>query len=215
MDPRLIIFSLALGLLGIAVYVPITFLPDAMVKEHGISHIKAGNIVAFYGISSIVGPIICGVAANYLKNSAVLLISLLMFVLGWCCVGMAYSVLYWQFVVCSCIYGICTRGILGLLPISLIDMFGIESLKVSYSVIMICCTISSLVGPPMAGRLKMLWGNYDIAFIITSGLYFLGSIFTFIIMWIHKRNNISTYTDSAQYQKQRGYNSTSAVSLNR
>ena len=121
-------------------YIPTDFLPDAMVKEHEIPHIKAGNIVVFYGMSNIVGAIISGVTANYLKNSAVLLISLCMVILGFCCVGMAYSVLYWQFVVCCCIYGICTRGFLALLPISLIDMFGIESLKVSFSVLMICAS---------------------------------------------------------------------------
>ena len=173
-------------------YIPTTFLPDAMVKEHEIPHIKAGNIVVFYGISNIVGAIIAGVTANYLKNSAVLLISICMVILGFCCVGMAYSFLYWQFVVCCFIYGLFQRYVVVLLPISLIDMFGMESLKASYSVILLCSAIPTLVGSPMAGRLKVVWGNYDLAFNITGGFYLLGAILTFIVLWMYKKKNSAT-----------------------
>ena len=179
-------------------YIPTDFLPDAMVKEHKISHIKAGNIVVFYGISNIIGAIISGVIANYLKNSALLLISLCMLILGFCCVGMAYSVLYWQFVICCFIYGLFQRFVVVLLPISLIDMFGLESLKASYSVIMFGSAIATLAGPPMTGRFKVVWGNYDFAFNITGGFYFLGAILTFIVLWMHKRKNSSTLVSAKQ-----------------
>ena len=192
MDPRMIIFSLAYCTFTLTKYIVADFLPDAMVKEHEIPHIKAGNIVVFYGISHIVGAILSGVTSNYLKNSAVLLISLCMVILGFCCVGMAYSVLYWQFVLCCFIYGLFQHCVVVLLPISLIDMFGIESLKSSYSMIMFCSAIATLFGPPIAGTLKVLWGSYDFAFNITGGFYFLGAILTFIVLWMPKRKNSST-----------------------
>ena len=151
MDPRLAIFCVVEFMFTLAIYIPIDFLPQAMVEEHGISHTNAGYIIAFYGISSMVGPIISGIATKYLNKRAILVTSLCMCVSGCCCVGMAFSVVYWQFVVCCFIYGLSVSEFFVLLPISLIEMFGIESLKISYSIMTFCGGFATLLGPPMAG----------------------------------------------------------------
>ena len=183
----------------LALYVPLDFLPDAMKKEHGISQTKSGNIIAFFGASSTIGPILSGLFTNYLRNKAVLLTGVCMILLGACCVGMALSLVYWQFVMCAFMYGLFLFTIFVLLPISLVDMFGIKSLKPSYSVIMFLNGIASLIGPPMVGEFKAIWGSYDIAFNITGGFYFLGGIIAFVVLWIQFYfpsyfGNSSTYT---------------------
>ena len=192
-DRRLAIFCLVNCLYILACYIPLDFLPDSMVKEHGISHINAGNIVPIYGMASFVGRLIGGIIPTYMENSALLLTSLCMILLGTSCLGMAFSILYWHFVVCACIYGIFRGMFHVLVPISLVDMFGVESLKDSYGIIMFCSGISTLLGPPMVGWLKVIWATYDYAFIITAGIFYLGATIDLFLLWVHKRdkNNLN------------------------
>ena len=189
MDLRLIMFSMMHAMLLLLEYVPMTFLPDAMVKEHGVPRLDAGHIVAFFGISNTVGAILSGLCTNYLMNSVMVLNLICMLVLGTCCIGMAFSSLYWHFVVCFFIYGIFLRHIKVLIPISLVEMFGVESLMVSFSVIMACSGIASLIGPPMLGWFKELQGTYDFAFTVAGGLYFLGGIPAFVLLGLQRRRN--------------------------
>ena len=186
-DPRLTLFCFVQIMFTLAEYIPIDFLPDAMVKEHGISPINAGSIITMYGGATIAGRLISGVITNYFENSAVLYTLICMCVMGNCCIGMAVSTSYWQFMVCACIYGLFVGKMFVLLPISLVDMFGIESLKDSFGVIMFFSAVSTLLGAPMAGWLKVLCGTYDLAFIVASDCYCMGGIVTFLLLWIQNR----------------------------
>ena len=171
----------------LAAYVPMNFLPDALVKEHEFSRFKAGHIIAFYGMSQVVGAILSGICANYLKNNLIQLNLICMIGLGASCVGMAFSSVYWHFVVCFFIHGIFNRKYIVLTPISLIEMFGVESLHASFSVIMACSGIASLIGLPMFGWFKELKGTYDFVFIVAGGFHVLGGTLALILLWLHKR----------------------------
>ena len=193
-DRRLHIFCLVNCLYTLGYYVPLDFLPDSMVKEHGISPIQAGSIVSFYGISSIIGRFSGGMIANYMQDIAISLTSVCMIFLGTSCVGMALSNLYWQFVICVCIYGIFLGMFSSLRPISLVDMFGVESLKASYGIIMFFNGISTLLGAPMAGWLKVLWGTYYYAFFITAGIFYSGGVLALTLLLKYQRDeDISIY----------------------
>ena len=122
-------------------------------------------------------------------------------IMGGCTVGMAFSTLYWHFVVCFFIYGVALCYIVVLTPISLIDLFGIDSLKVSYSVIMAAKGIASLIGPPMVGWFEVLEGSYDFPFIVVGGFFFLGGIMAFVTLWKHNRKNSSAAITAAQQRE--------------
>ena len=66
--------------------------------------------------------------------------------------------------------------------ISLVDMFGVDSLKDSYGIIMFCGGVSTLFGPPMAGWLKVCWGTYYYAFFVTAGIFIVGGILALILV---------------------------------
>ena len=187
MDSRLIIYSLIQITFVLSIFAPINFLTDAMVKEHGIPCIEAGHIIAFYGISNVVGSILSGVCANFLKNNGILFIPICMIGFGICCVGMAFSSLYWHFVVCCFMHGTFLKTYTVIIPISLTEMFGVESLHVSYGAIMACSGIANLFGSPMIGWFKELQGSYDLSFNVAGGFHFLGGILAFILLWLHKR----------------------------
>ena len=182
-DRRLIAFSLCYFMFYLACYCPLNFLPDAMVREHGISNTKAGHVITFLGAGCMLGSISAGLATNHFKNCAVLHSVGCMIVMGCCNIGMAFSDLYWQFVVCSFIYGIAFRYMLVLHPIALVDMFGINSLKVSFGIGMACSCIGSLAGPPIVGWFKVLQGTYQLSFIVAGCCFFLAGIMASIALW--------------------------------
>ena len=194
-DRRLAIFCLVNCLYTLGYYVPLDFLPDSMEKEHGISHIQAGKIIPFFGISSIIGRLAGGIIPNYLENSALLLTSVCMLLLGSSCVGMALSIWYWQFVVCVCVYGIFLGMFSALRSIALVDMFGVESLKGSYGIILFFNGISTVLGPPMAGWLKVLWGTYYYAFFITAGIFYVGGVIALSLLWNPNKDKDNLYVD--------------------
>ena len=174
---------------SLAGYIPLDFLPDAMVKEHEIFPTKAGSVISLIGIASIAGPLLSGLTTNYLKNTVAFFFSLCMMLTGICCVGMAFSTLYWHFVICIFFYGLFLREIIVLIPLLLVDMFGTDSLKFSYGVTMFCSGIATLIGPPIIGWLKTLGYSYDSVFIIAGGIFVIGGFFALILLCLNKREN--------------------------
>ena len=80
----------------------------------------------------------------------------------------------------SVVYGFFYRYIIALIPISLVDIFGIEFLKISYAIITFCSGIAMLIGPPLVGWLKVYFGTYDIPFAVVAGVFYVGGILAFI-----------------------------------
>ena len=187
-DPRLIIFCLVNSFYTLGYYVPLDFLPDAMTKEHAISQLRAGNVISFYGVASTIGRLTGAVITNYMKKSALLLIVVCMLSLGCACFGMAFSSYYWHFVIVIFVYGIFLGMFSILRPISLIDMFGMEYLKESYGIIMLCNGISTLLGPPMAGWVKVLSGYYYYDFLITSGIFSVGGVLALFLFFENRKD---------------------------
>ena len=182
-------FCIVTSLSVLGKYVPLDFLPDFMVKEHGISQLQAGNIIPFYGVANIIGRLIGGILTSYMEKSALLLVTACMLLMGGSCFGMALSTYYWQFVICIFIYGLFLGIFSALRTISLVEMFGVDSLKDSYGIIMFCSGVSSLLGPPMAGWLKVCWGTYDYAFFVTSGIFVAGGIMALIIVLVNRKED--------------------------
>ena len=187
-DFRMILYCILNFVYSLGLYIPIDFLPDAMVKEHGITHLHAGNIITFFGMFGIIGRLLGGVITNYKKNSALLLNCVCILAICISCIGMAFSVYYWQFVVCISIYGIFVGMVPTLAPILLVDMFEVKCLKDSYGILMFVNGISTLLGAPLAGWLKEIWGNYVYVFLITAGIFGVGGILALALLWENKKD---------------------------
>ena len=166
----------------LGMYVPIDFLPDWMVKEHGIPQLRAGYIISVYGVSSIIGRLLAGILTNYMERLALPLVAVSMILLGSSCYGMAVSADFWQFVIFICMYGV-FLGMFGTLrTISLESVFGVDSLKENYAIIMFCGGVSTVFGAPFAGWLKVFFGSYYHAFVVTAGIYFFGGILALVLV---------------------------------
>ena len=187
-ESRFLLFCCVQCLTTLALYIPLDFLPIAMVKEQHISERMAGGVIAFYGISSMFGRLFAGIFTQYYKNTSILSTGLSMVIVSGSCVGMAYSFEYWQFMVLCSIYGFFTGAIFVLLPLALVDILSTELLNLSYGIIQFFNGISVLFGPPMFGWIKMLSGTYELVFAITGAIYLVGGIVAFTVLIMHKIN---------------------------
>jgi predicted MFS family arabinose efflux permease len=169
-------------------YAPIVFLPDLMAKEHGIPPLQAGNIILFYGVSNTVGRLTGGIMASYMENSTLLLVAVCMLFKGISCFGIASSSYYWQFVILICMHGICVGIFKVLRTISLVAMFGVASLNDTNGIVMFGNGCSSLLGPPMVGWLKVYWGTYYYAFVVTAAIYIVGGFLALILVSENKKD---------------------------
>ena len=184
-DPRLYLFGLAYSLRIFAVYIPITFLPDMMAKEHNISHLMAGSIVQVYGTATMVGRLVSGIVANRKENIATLLNCIAMFIAGASCIGMGRSYELWHFMLCCFIWALFDGFSPTLLPIILVDMFGIDSLKVTFGSVMFGCGITSLLGTPFSGWLAVIFESYNIAVYVAGGIYLLAAVLNGVVVWLN------------------------------
>ena len=196
-EPRFVLFCCVQCLTTLVLYIPLDFLPSAMVKEHHMTDQMGGGIIAYYGISSMFGRLFAGIFTQYFKNTSILCTGICMIIICGSCIGMAYSIAYWQFMVLCSIYGFYTGAIFVLLPLALVDILSTELLNLSYGIIQFFNGMSVLVGPPAFGWIKMLSGTYELVFVISGIVYFVGGLVAFIVHLIH-RNNIqkSSYLEA-------------------
>ena len=187
-DIRLVMFCGVIFINELGMYVPIDFLPDWMVKEHGIPQLRAGYIISLYGVSSIIGRLLAGILTSCMERLALPLVAVSMILLGSSCYGMAVSTDFWQFAIFICIYGV-FLGMFGTLrTISLASVFGVDSLKENYAIIMFVGGVSTVFGAPFAGWLKVCFGSYYYAFVVTSGIYICGGVLALILVEENKKD---------------------------
>ena len=191
LDPRFLTYCLVNFLYTLAMYVPLYFLPHIMIVEHGISHIEAGHIIPIYGVARVAGSVMVGMVTNRLKGNAMQFVLICMFVLGCCCIGIIYSSAYWHFMVDVGFYGFLCGTIAPLRTVSLDEMFGVETLKATYGMIMFVSGIGTLGGPPFVGGGEVEWGTF-FGFLFTGGVYFFAALLTIVVLWLHKRNIIES-----------------------
>ena len=164
------------------------FLPDFMEQEHGISHLDAGYIISFYGVASMLGRLIGGIYTNFAENSAIVLIVSCMLLMGISCLAMALSNSYFQFAISILTFGMFQGMYVVVRTVALVDIFGKESLKGNYGIVMFSSGFSTMIGPPIAGFLKVYWGTYYYAFFITAGIYFAAGLLQAVLVLENKKN---------------------------
>ncbi len=72
--------------------------------------------------------------------------------------------------------------------IALVDMFGTDSLANSYGIVMFCGGVSTLVGPPMVGCLKVYLGTYYHAFFVTAAIFIVSGILQMVLVLENKKD---------------------------
>ena len=169
-------------------YVTEDFLPEMMVHERGMSLIDTGNMIPIFGIGSVFGRVVLGIVLECFKGGSVLLCILNFTFLGGCCLGYVYCYTYTSYACISFANGVCFGVKQSLMPITLIELFGVGSITDGYGLVMISSAVTVTFGLPALGELIHQFDSYSSAFIVTSVLYFVSSMLSFLVLLLKKRN---------------------------
>ena len=186
-NPRLYIYCLSQSLSLLVMYIPLDFLPDMMIHDHNISRIDAGNSILIFGVGSIVGRIVSGVFISYVKNSSIAVCSINFMFLGGCCIGYVFCHNYVLFACLSFVNGVLFGATFVLIPLTLLELFGVKSITDTYGLVMLSSGITVTFGLPILGKLIHECKTYASSFFVASSFYCAAGLLSFLLLFLHYR----------------------------
>ncbi len=151
-----------------ALVVPLVFLP-AFAREHGAGPVAASALVALLGGTSVLGRVGIGVLANRIGTLRLFKLSVLI-------MGASYglwllSTAYGPLLVFAAVLGLGYGLRISLMPVVLIEIFGLGNLGAILGIFFTASGISALCGPILAGLIIDYTGSYQwgIVFALTMG----------------------------------------------
>ncbi|XP_063444117.1 monocarboxylate transporter 12-like [Mytilus trossulus] len=186
--------SVMLATLG---HSPASFMLPALAMQYNIRSKEAAFLLSITGIADIVGRITFGVLCDvkiFKKNRQTLYVFAIFIsgVANMCC---GFATEYWHFVIYSCIFGLFAGSYNVLTPVMLVDLLGVGKLASSCGLALLFQGLGFLVGPPIAGFVTDMVGDYQ------SGFYFAGVAMVISAIVV----NLSTFCTLFTTQKKDNY----------
>ena len=185
-DPRLIFYCLSNVMFELAYYIPIVYLPEMMVIDHGFPQSVEGTIIAVLGASNIVGKLCSGVISKLFQKHCVIISAINLVCLGSGSLGLAFCSEYGEYIGTTALYGIFMGSFDPFAVYILLEMYGVtDKFQDAYGLVMLAKMLSSIWGPPIGGALHDITGAYYVAFYATGLFHYIGAIFGFIMFVCH------------------------------
>jgi len=164
----LIQFCLLFTYMGVTVHIA----PHAI--DLGISAIAAASIVSTIGGSSVIGRLSIGFISDKVGGRLALSGCLILATLALMLLLFAKDI--WVFYVFAIIFGVSSGGIIPLATIIPAELFGLRSLGIILGALMLLASVGGAIGPPLAGYIFDVTGNYGLAFVTCMIVCFLATI---------------------------------------
>ena len=182
-DKRLLGYCLVQIFFELAYYVPVDFLPEMMLSD-GISQLNADTTIAFIGFFILISKLILALILRYTNTNPVIISSISMFFLGFCCIAYTICSTYKFYVVVTIAYGMVISSVDMLIPFIILEFFDADNLDDGFGLIMLTKAFIPLWGSPVAGALYDWTGSYDMAFYTAGCLLFIGSLTNLLVYWL-------------------------------
>ncbi|KAI9553951.1 hypothetical protein GHT06_019222 [Daphnia sinensis] len=179
-DPVFILFTVSNFCTSIGFNVPYVYIKDKAL-ELGIPSANASFLLSVVGIANTVGRVILGYISDkpwlnrlWLYNGALTI----------CGLATAFSAFcddYVTLIVYCATFGFTIGAYVGLTSVILVDLLGLEKLTNAFGLLLLFQGIASLVGPPIAGRLKDNLGSYDAGFYLAGSMIAASGLMLFFI----------------------------------
>eukprot|EP00753_Platysulcus_tardus_P021510 PLAT9028.1.p1 GENE.PLAT9028.1~~PLAT9028.1.p1 ORF type:complete len:496 (+),score=218.54 PLAT9028.1:31-1488(+) len=140
--------------------------------ESGLDSAAAVALVVHLGIASTAGRIILGYLGDKLGSARMLAVSGFMIAFATLLLPPVKGAYF--FVFCY-VYGMFAGSLIALVPVVTASAVGLDRLPAAMGGLLGFQTVSALVGPPLAGIVADLAGQYDSSFILCGVLILLGS----------------------------------------
>lgn len=153
------------------------FIP-ALAIQKGVSEMNAAILVSISGVADFISRIFVSVVLDlkrikpYRRYFYTLICMLNIIILMACPVAVTFI----EFASISAMYGVFSGGYIAQKSVIIVDLLGVEKLSSSFGWTTCFQGIGTLIGPPVAGKLKDIFDTYDPAFYFTAGMVATGSL---------------------------------------
>jgi MFS family permease len=168
-SPAFVMLYISWVLATAALFVPFVFLP-AFALDRGASQVAASALISVLGGMSVFGRLGLSVLGNRIDT-------LFLFKIATLLMGVSYVIwltatAYGWLLVFAAILGFGYGVRIALMPVVLIELFGLQNLGAVLGVFFTATGISALLGPPLAGFIVDFTGSYRwvAAFAVAMGL---------------------------------------------
>ncbi|MCW5737389.1 MAG: MFS transporter [Enhydrobacter sp.] len=160
-----------------ALFVPFVFLP-AFAVDQGASQLMASALISVLGGMSIVGRLGLGVVANRMGTLRLFKMATLLMGVSYA-MWLAATTAYGGLVVFSAVLGLGYGVRIALMPVVLIELFGMRNPGAVLGIFFTATGVSALLGPPLAGFIVDFTGSYRWAatFALAMGLLGFAAVF--------------------------------------
>lgn len=185
-DPRMLFYCLSHVMFELAFYIPVVYLPEMMVDDHGFDKSVEGTIIAVLGAAGVFGKLSSGVMAKLFKKHVILISAVNLVCLGAGSIGLVFCSSYAEYIGVTFWYGVFQGSFDNYCVFSLIEIYGAtDKFQDAYGLVMLAKMASPIWGPPIGGSLHDLFGEYYPAFYAAASFQFTSSIFNFIVLLFH------------------------------
>ncbi len=170
-SPAFVMLYVSWILATAALFVPFVFLP-AFAIDHGVSQVAAAALISVLGGMSVIGRLGLGLLGDRVGTLRLFKVATL--VMGASYVLWLAATDHGWLLVFAAVLGLGYGVRIALMPVILIELFGLQSLGAVLGVFFTATGVSALLGPPLAGFIVDYTGSYRWAAALALAMGLLG-----------------------------------------
>ncbi|KAK6173509.1 hypothetical protein SNE40_016946 [Patella caerulea] len=175
--PSFLFFCIGIAIFTASFKSAFTFLP-ALAKSKGCSEREAAIMLSVTGVADTFSRMISGYILELkpVKPFRPIIYNLLMFAVVIVSILCPFAKGFISFCLIGIAYGLITGGYISQKSVIIVDILGADKITHSFGLMIFFQGIGTLIGPPLSGALKDLFGAYDEVFYFCSGLMFVAGL---------------------------------------
>ncbi|XP_054715516.1 monocarboxylate transporter 14-like [Uloborus diversus] len=160
------VFCISNFLLYACVDVPYVYIPDQSITR-GTDMNSASLLISILGVLNCLGVVIVGYIGDKPWIDSSLLYSGFIVLSGFSLILLPVIAEYYVTATLVGIYGFTISANYTLVPVIIVNLISLDNFTGAYGLLLLVQGIANLIGPPIAGALFDMTGNYDITFYCT------------------------------------------------
>ncbi|VDK55733.1 unnamed protein product [Anisakis simplex] len=194
-DPVFLLFAISNLLTSVAFNSPLVFLP-VHAESLGCSPEQGARVISVFGLMNTIGRILFGSVSDrefptkYGKDTArnrlwIYIISLT--VCGTLTMLVFLCTDFYSLALYSGLFGLTLSSYVCLTSVLLVDLLGLERLTNAFGLLLLFQGIGTVFGPPIAGRIADVTGNYNWSFIFCGVSLLISGLMLFIVPSVQRK----------------------------
>ncbi|XP_063240304.1 monocarboxylate transporter 12-like [Bacillus rossius redtenbacheri] len=179
-DPQFLLFSVSNFLLYSWYHVPYVFLTDRAISL-GVGSVDAAYLISYLGVLNMAGEVILGWAGDQAWLDAGLVYAACMTACGLSALVVPFVSSYAGMAGLAGVFGFSIAANYSLSSIILVELVSIERFTNAYGMLLLVQGVANLLGPPVAGWLRDVYGDYDMSFYLAGLFIVLCGLLLFVL----------------------------------